>query len=343
MTVLLLSNMARILITGGAGFIGSSLAEALVSDQSNFVIIVDNLLTGKTENLPSPNLKNWAFERCDVNDFNSIAEVFNKYEPEYVFHFAAVVGVERTLNNPLLVLEDIEGSKNIAKLCVSHKVKRVFFASSSEVYGDPFEVPQKEETTPINARLPYAAVKNTSEVIFKTYGQEFGLPYTIFRFFNTYGPRQSSDFVISRFIKQAMQGEPITVHSPGSQTRTFCFISDTIETILKIFYQNIMMNETINVGNDDEISMLKLAETVKTIIGSNSKIVIIPPRKEGEILRRKPDITKMLSILKRPLVKLEKGITEIVRTWSESRGKSIPAFPKPPLELFHSAYLSGNK
>lgn len=335
--------MTRILITGGAGFIGSSLAEALVADQSNFVIIVDNLSTGRMENLPPPDLKNWAFEQVDVNDYRSIEQVFKKYEPEYVFHFAAVVGVERTLNNPLLVLEDIEGSKNIAKLCVSHKVKRIFYASSSEVYGDPFEVPQREETTPINARLPYAAVKNISEVIFRTYGQEFGLPYTIFRFFNTYGPRQNSDFVISKFIRQALTGKPITVHNPGSQTRTFCFISDTIETILKIYYQNLMVNKTINIGNDEEISMLKLAETIKTITDSNSKIVIIPPRKEGEIFRRKPDITKMLSILKRPLAKLEEGITEIIRTWTESKGRPIPAFPKPPHELFYNVYLSGNK
>ncbi|NPA33387.1 MAG: NAD-dependent epimerase/dehydratase family protein [Chlorobi bacterium] len=332
--------MARILITGGAGFIGSSLAEALVADQSNFVIIVDNLLTGKLENLPSPDLNNWVFEQVDVNDFKSIEKIFNKYEPEYVFHFAAVVGVERTLNNPLMVLEDIEGSKNIAKLSVSHKVKRIFFASSSEVYGNPFEVPQKEETTPINARLPYAAVKNISEVILKTYGQEFGLPYTIFRFFNTYGPRQSSDFVISRFIKQALSGKPITVHGPGTQTRTFCFISDTVETILKILYNDLRLNTTINIGNNEEVSMLKLAEMTKAITGSKSRIEIIPPREEGEILRRKPDISKMLSILRRPLVKLEDGIAAIVKVWTEHRGKGIPAFPQSPYKLFNSVYLS---
>ncbi len=334
--------MPKILITGGAGFIGSSLAEALVADQSNYVVIVDNLLTGRREFLPSPELKNWQFELVDVNNYNSLAEVFAKYEPEYVFHFAAVVGVERTLNNPLLVLEDMEGTKNVVKLCVKHHVKKIFYASSSEVYGDPFEVPQKEDTTPINARLPYAAVKNISEVIIKTYGAEFGLPYTIFRFFNTYGPRQSDDFVISRFIRQALSGKPITVHSPGSQTRTFCYISDTIETILKIFYNNLMTNTIINIGNNEEITMIKLAETIRKITGSQSPITIVPPRKEGEILRRKPDITKMLSILRRPLVKLEDGIKNIVDLWTQRKDR-IPAFHKPSYELFKSAYLSAGK
>jgi UDP-glucuronate decarboxylase len=211
-------QMRKILITGGAGNVAGSLANRLVQDPDNFVVIVDNLLTGKLDKLPPGTFKNWKFIKADVNQFADLSPIMTAFSFDYVFHYAAVVGVKRTLDNPKMVLDDIDGIKNVLNLSKNTGVQRVFFSSSSEVYGEPFEIPQHEETTPLNSRLPYAIVKNVGEAFFKSYYQEYGLEFGIFRFFNTYGPRQSTDFVISRFIDLALKGEPITIYGDGSQT-----------------------------------------------------------------------------------------------------------------------------
>ncbi|HKJ32913.1 MAG TPA: NAD-dependent epimerase/dehydratase family protein, partial [Balneolales bacterium] len=210
--------MAIILVTGGAGFIGSELALRLANNPDNKVVIADNLMTGNLDKLPKSVYDNIRFIRCDVNDFEDISSVFYYYGFDYVFHYAAVVGVDRTLHNPRKVLDDITGIKNILNLSKNTNVKRVFFSSSSEVYGEPVEIPQNELTTPLNSRLPYAIVKNVGEAFLRTYQQVFGLDYTIFRFFNTYGAKQSKDFVISKFINAAMNNEDITIYGDGSQT-----------------------------------------------------------------------------------------------------------------------------
>ncbi len=179
--------MRKILVTGGAGFIASCLAERLIENPNNYVVIIDNLLTGHKDNLPSDKKKNWTFIRCDANVLPDISQVMVSYKFDYVFHYAVVVGVKRTLNNPVKVLEDIEGIRNILNLSKNTGVKRIYYSSSSEVYGEPVEYPQNEDTTPLNSRLPYAVVKNIGESFIKSYHREYGLEYTIFRFFNTYG------------------------------------------------------------------------------------------------------------------------------------------------------------
>ncbi|MCB1712754.1 MAG: NAD-dependent epimerase/dehydratase family protein, partial [Candidatus Riesia sp.] len=167
----------RILITGGAGNIGSSLAKELIKNSNYFVVIVDNLLTGNKDKLPKPS-NNWVFIQADVNNYNEISSIMLCYKFNYVFHYAAVVGVERTLNNPKWVLNDIDGIKNILDLSKNTGVLRVFYASSSEVYGEPVEIPQHEHTTPLNSRLPYAIVKNVGEAFLKSYKKEDDSDYT---------------------------------------------------------------------------------------------------------------------------------------------------------------------
>lgn len=298
----------KILITGGAGNVGGSLARRLVEDPENEVVVVDNLLTGSLNKLPDKNLTNWKFIKADVNNFRDISSIMTSYHFDYVFHYAAVVGVKRTLEHPKMVLNDIEGIKNILDLSKNTGVKRVFFSSSSEVYGEPVEIPQKEDTTPLNSRLPYAIVKNVGEAFLKSYYQEYGLNYTVFRFFNTYGPLQSTDFVISKFILQAINNKDITIYGDGSQTRTFCYIDDNLDTIQKMLYENIAINKVINIGNDEEISILELAKKIINITGSKSKLIHLDPLKEGDMTRRKPDITQMKRILGRPLTSLEDGV-----------------------------------
>lgn len=300
----------KILITGGAGFVPSSTAKRLLEDPSNFVVLVDNFLTGSIENIPNhPNCK---FIKCDVNNYHDISPIMCSYQFQYVFHYAAVVGVKRTLENPKMVLDDIQGIKNVLDLSKNTGVKRVFYSSSSEVYGEPVHLPQNEETTPLNSRLPYAVVKNVGESYFKSYQQEFGLDYTIFRFFNTYGPNQSTDFVMSKFIRAALKDEDITLYGDGLQTRTFCYIDDNTESCINAMQNDAFINEVFNIGSDTIITIKELAETIIRLSNSNSKIVHLPALPDGDMTRRQPDITKMKQLLNRNLIPLEQGIKNIL-------------------------------
>lgn len=300
--------MRRILITGGAGNVGSSLAGLLVKDPVNFVVVVDDVSTGSIEKVPFKDRSNFKFIRADVNKFDEIAPVMLHYPFDYVFHYAAVVGVQRTLNRPISVLNDIDGIKNVLSLSKSTSVRRVFYSSSSEVYGEPFEVPQQEHTTPLNSRLPYAIVKNLGEAYLRSYQQEYGLDYTIFRFFNTYGPNQSTDFVIAKFIASALKNEDITVYGDGLQTRTFCYINDNIEVAKIAIEKDILINDTINVGSNFEITILDLARKVIGTLSSSSRVIFLPPLKEGDMRRRCPDNSKMMKLLGRQLTSLDDGI-----------------------------------
>jgi len=304
--------MNKILITGGAGFIGSALAEKLLENKDNFVVVVDNLSTGNPKKLPVFN-NNGTFIKLDVNSRQSLSEVMLSYKFDYVFHYAAVVGVKNTLENPINVLNDIEGIKNILELSKNTGVKRVFFSSSSEIYGEPVEYPQNENTTPLNSRLPYAIVKNVGEAFYRSYLKEYNLNFTIFRFFNTYGPKQSKNFVISKFIYNALKNNDITIYGDGKQTRTFCYIDDNIEACTNAFYQNKFINDVVNIGGNVEIPILELAKKIIKITDSKSKIIFAPALEEGDMRGRRPDITKMKTLHPNKLIDLETGIKKLLK------------------------------
>ena len=305
--------MKKILVTGGAGFIASALAEKLISDKNSFVVIVDNLSTGNYKKLPKLSPDNSKYINCDVNNYRSIAEVMSAFKFDYVFHYAAVVGVQRTLANPINVLKDIDGIKNILDLSKNTGVKRIFYSSSSEIYGEPVEFPQNEYTTPLNSRLPYAIVKNVGEAFIHSYNKEFGIEYTIFRIFNTYGPKQSKDFVISKFLINALKNKDITVFGDGLQKRTFCYIDDNIQACLNTFYKDKIVNDVVNIGGDIEFTILELAKIIIKITGSKSKITHLPALKEGDMKRRKPDISKMKKLIDHKPITLEQGIKKIIK------------------------------
>ncbi len=302
----------KILITGGAGFIPSSLADKLIQNPDNYVVAVDNFLTGNPNNLPQTKLPNYQFIKADANSYEEMSAIMVSNKFDYVFHYAAVVGVQRTLMNPLLVLNDLRGIDNILQLSKNIGVKRIFFSSSSEVYGEPVEFPQNEDTTPLNSKLPYAIVKNVGEAFLKSYYREHGLEYTIFRFFNTYGPKQSSDFVMSRFIKAALNDEPITINGDGMQTRTFCHIDDNIDATHIILDQGKCINDVINLGSDIELPIIELARMIITQTNSKSEIIHLPALTEGDMTRRMPENSKMKSILGRELLPVEEGIQKIL-------------------------------
>jgi UDP-glucose 4-epimerase len=308
--------MINILITGGAGHIGASLVNNLLLKDGVNVVVIDNLLTGKKENIGcSERVK---FIEADINESATLEMLLDLDKFDYVFHYSAVVGVKRTQDNPLLVLKDIEGIKNILTLSTAHQIERIYFASSSEVYGEPVEIPQHELTTPLNSRIPYAIVKNVGESFIKSFYQEHNLNFTIFRFFNTYGPFQSEDFVISKFIKLALNNEDITIYGDGTQTRTFLHVKDNVNFAIKCLENNFCNNDIVNVGSDNEISIIDLAHTIIRLINSKSKIKHLPPLKDGDMTRRMPDLKKFHSIQGDDLISLDIGILELLKEFKNA-------------------------
>lgn len=303
--------MRKILITGGAGNIGSALTSRLLEDKNSEVTVVDDLSTGSISklNLTHPNLQ---FIKADANNRQEMSEIMISNRFDFVFHYAALVGVKRTQENPIKVLDDIEGIRNILSLSKNTCVKRFFFSSSSEVYGEPVSVPQNEETTPLNSRVPYAVVKNVGEAFCRSYFQEYNLNYTVFRFFNTYGPNQTTDFVMSKFLAGALKNEDIPIFGDGSQSRTFCYVDDNIDATVKALDENLFINDVVNVGGDVVVSILDLAKIIIKLTASKSKIVFLPPLKDGDMTRRQPDNSKMRSILGRELLPIEDGIKRMI-------------------------------
>ena len=312
--------MKKILVTGGAGNIGSSLVKGILKTGRYHVSIVDNLSTGSKANLPQTNESQWEFINCDVNTLDQLKKVFEKNSFHYIFHYAALVGVERTQKNPLKVLEDIEGIKNILNLAVEFNAERIFYSSSSEVYGEPVEIPQNEITTPLNSKLPYAIVKSVGESFMRTFHEHHQLDFTIMRFFNTYGPRQKNDFVISKFIELALQNKDIAIYGDGSQTRSFLHVDDNVEFTINILEKKKLLNEVVNVGSDIEITIIDLANLIIKILKSQSNIIFLPPLKEGDMTRRKPDTSKMIEIYEKEIISLEEGIQAVA---SASHSKSF--------------------
>lgn len=304
-------SLRNILITGGAGNIGGSLACRLVRDPGNHVVVVDNLVTGEVSKLPPLEGPSFRFIKADVNDLSDLTPIMTATRFDYVFHYAALVGVQRTLANPVAVLQDIDGIRNVLSLAKNTGVRRIFYASSSEVYGEPVELPQHEQTTPLNSRLPYAIIKNLGESYCRSYHQEFGLEYNVFRFFNTYGPKQTTDFVVPKFMEAALRGQDITIYGDGRQTRTFCYIDDNLDTTVGVLDDPRWSGETINIGSDVEVTVLQLAEQIIEMTGSSSRIVHLPPLPEGDMTRRCPDITKMKQVLGRPLTPLADGLKHL--------------------------------
>lgn len=301
--------MKNILITGVAGNIGSALAGALLI-RGYRVVGIDNFITGNESKLPES--ENFIFFKGDANDSKVLDSVFKLHEIDFVFHFAAIVGVSRTIENPLLVLDDIYGINQILKFSTNFKIKRFFYSSSSEVYGEPVSIPQKEVETPLNARLPYATVKNIGEQYCKAFKKEHDLDFTIFRFFNTYGPNQSEDFVVPKMLNQALEGKDITIYGDGSQTRTFCYIDDNIETIIGCLERDLFINDVLNIGSDIQFSINELAKLIVASTNSSSRIKYLPPLPEGDMTRRLPDISRMRTVLKNQLLPLEEGIRRLI-------------------------------
>lgn len=309
--------MERVLVTGGAGFIGSHLCEALANKGFN-VFSIDNFSTGKLINTSSLlRCRNFNIYLFDVNNRRDLehARAFQRVKPDYIFHYAATVGVKRVLEDPFASLEDIEGIKNILELSLKYEVKKVIFASSSEVYGESPESPQKEDGM-LNPLLSYGAVKLVGEHFCTAYYKKYGLPTCALRFFNVYGPRQEGSdygFVVSIFINQVLTGRRPTVFGDGSQTRDFTYVSDNVEAALLAMESEKADGQIFNVGTGKETSILKLAEKIIKISGKNLEPEFLHQRSEFEITHRLPDVSKIKKILGfKAKVDLEEGLARTI-------------------------------
>ena len=296
--------MLKVMVTGGAGFIGSNLCEELL-DQGYEVMAVDNLSTGKVGNISAlesnPNFK---FVLCDVNKYPTISQAFNEFRPDYVFHYAAVLGVKRVVEEPLLVLEDIEGLQNVMRLAAEYDVKKVIFSSSSEAYGNMAELPLREDTNrelehQTHSTSLYALVKIIGEKVMKVYNDKYKLPTVSLRFFNVFGPKQESSaygFVVGVFIKQILEGKNPTVYGDGYQTRDFIYIDDNVRMAIKAMLSDQVNGEVINIGVGRQTTILDLAERLIRISGKDLKPEFLPAL-PSEIKYRSPDISKMQRLL----------------------------------------------
>ncbi len=296
------------LVTGGAGFLGSHLTDRLLAE-GHRVIVMDNLLTGSTANIEHlAGNDDFHFIKHNVSNF-----MFLPGDIDYVFHFASPASPIDYLTHPIPTLKvGALGTHNALGLA-KEKGATFLLASTSEVYGDPLEHPQREtywgNVNPIGPRGVYDEAKRFAEAITMAYHRTHGLDTKIVRIFNTYGPRMRlhDGRVVPAFLGQALEGKPLTVFGDGSQTRSFCFVSDLIDGIFRLAMSN--EHEPVNIGNPAEISILEFAEAIIRLTGSSSKIEK-HPIPEDDPKQRKPDITKARERLGwEPKVNFEEGMS----------------------------------
>jgi len=297
----------KILITGGTGFIGSHLTQFLKKD--NDITIYD---------VKKPIEKDVKFILGDILDEQKILQSFQDFDA--IIHLAATVGVKNTETNPVLTLNtNILGTKNILEACKKHNIKKVILASSSEIYGEPRKVPIDETQTPIPITT-YGISKLASEEYLKSYAKTYGFNYSILRFFNVVGPKQSSRFVLPEFIKNALNNKPLVIHGDGLQIRAFCHIADICQGIEKSICKGD--GEIFNIGNDLEpITIENLAKKVISVLNSQSTIKYISFEKSGrnreqEIMTRIPSIQKAKKILS---YQPEHNLKEIINSIAEQQ------------------------
>jgi len=325
-------NRLRVLITGGAGFIGSHLADAYLQ-RGDEVTVIDDLSTGTIENIS--HLKNnprFHYTIDSVHNQPVTAELVDQCD--VVFHLAAAVGVKLIVESPVRTIEtNVRGTEVVLALA-NKKQKRVLIASTSEVYGLSSDVPFREDGNLVmgattKGRWSYACSKAIDEFLALAYWREKKLPTTVVRLFNTVGPRQTGRYgmVIPTFVKQALAGRPLTVYGNGKQTRCFGYVGDVVGALIKLMDTNESVGEVFNIGSGEEISIHDLAKRVKELTKSNSDIVFVPydeAYEEGfeDMPRRVPDTTKINKLVGfEPKMKLD-GILE--RVISFHRGRPSP-------------------
>jgi UDP-glucose 4-epimerase len=299
----------KILVTGGAGFIGSHLVDALI-EKGHKVVVIDNLSTGKKENIN----KKAKFYKIDICS-PKIGEIFKKEKPEIVFHLAAQINIRKSVENPLMDAKtNILGSLNVLENCKKYKIKKIIFASSAGVYGEAKILPTPEDH-PVNPDSPYRIAKLTIENYLKFYKENFGLKFISLRFSNVYGPRQDPKGeagVVAIFIEKLLKGERPTIFGNGNQTRDFIFVEDAVSACLKAMeYKG--KKEIFNIGTGIETSINKLYEIISKLLKAKIKPKYAP-EKSGDLKRSCLDISFAKKELKwEPKYNLENGLRTMIK------------------------------
>jgi len=317
-----MNKKRKFLVTGGAGFIGSYMVEALLQRDCE-VIAIDNLSTGRIENIEAfENNENFKFVFDDVTNerlMNTLAK-----DSDVIIHLAASVGVQKILQDPVAMMENNLLTTKIILECARINKCKVFFASSSEVYGKLHKESLNEEDTfvlgnPKQMRWSYAASKLLGEFLALGYANQYGVEVVMARFFNTVGPRQSGAYgmVIPRFISQALSDKPMVIYEDGKQTRCFCDVRDTVSAVLTLIDTPAAYNNVFNIGGTEEISILELGKYIKDKTGSKSEFEFIPYKSLAanfdEVRKRKPDVSKIKSLIGwTQKYSLEQTISEII-------------------------------
>ena len=295
----------KILLTGGAGFIGSHLAEKLISE-GHSVTALDNLSTGSSANLNSlKGSSDFKLVEASMLDKSIVDQLVA--DSDGVIHLGAALGVQRILERPYeSFIANTQGTENLI-IAAAESKKKIFIASTSEIYGKNPEQPLNEESdrvigSPKLLRWAYSEAKAIDESLAQMFAQSHGLSYVVGRFFNTVGPRQSGMYgmVLPRFVSAALKGEALEVHGDGLQTRTFCHVLDSIDAVVRLFLSSQAIGEAFNIGGEGEISIKDLAQKVIDITGSKSEIKYISyqsayPQGFDEMMRRVPDTSKLRS------------------------------------------------
>jgi len=322
--------MRNVLITGGAGFIGSHLAEAVLAD-GDAVVAVDDLSTGSFRNVAQLGPSRFELVVASVDDAATMEGLVRA--ADLVYHLAAAVGVKLIVADPVRTIEtNIRGTEVVLRL--ANKWRRpVVVASTSEVYGKSERVPYGEEHDMVlgptsHSRWAYAASKAIDEFLAVAYHRRDGLPVVIARLFNTVGPRQTGRYgmVLPTFIRQALAGEPLTVYGDGSQSRAFTYVSDAVRALLALPRYEAAFGEVFNVGGGREITIMELARLVRERTGSASEIVTVPYDRAyapgfEDMVRRVPDITKLQRVTGfAPQVDLEEIIDRVAEHYRQNPG-----------------------
>jgi len=310
--------LARVVITGGAGFIGSHLADRFLADGHD-VICIDNLVTGDVANIAHIKDKRFTFIDYDVTNY-----LYVDGPVDYILHFASPASPIDYLELPIQTLKVGSLGTHKALGLAKSKGARFLLASTSEVYGDPLVHPQKEDywgnVNPIGPRGVYDEAKRFSEAMTMAYHRYHNVETRIVRIFNTYGPRMrlKDGRAVPNFMCQALKGEDLTVYGDGSQTRSFCYVSDEVEGIIRLLYSDV--DTPVNIGNPSEMTVLQMAETIIRITGSKSRVVMKPlPEDDPKV--RQPDITKAKALLGwEPKVGIEEGLSKTLGYFKEKLG-----------------------
>ena len=328
----------RVLITGGAGFIGSHLADAYL-DRGDEVFVLDDLSTGSIDNIRHLRARpGFHYTIESVHHAPTVAELVDQCD--VVFHLAAAVGVKLIVESPVRTIETNVHGAEVVLAAANKKKKKVLIASTSEVYGLSEDVPFREDGNLVlgatsKGRWSYACSKAIDEFLALAYWRERKLPTVLVRLFNTVGPRQTGQYgmVVPTFVKQALTGRPITIHGDGSQSRCFTDVSDVVSALVGLMDHPAAVGEVFNVGSQEEVTILDLAERVRTLAGSDSEIVRIPYEQaygDGfeDMPRRVPDISKIHRLIgyqpRKSLDQILQGVIDYFRD-----APTAPTRPEP--------------